>query len=173
MESRLKTLRKKLRMSQTEFAHSLGVSTSAVGNWESGFQKIPEMRIEEICTVHGINRHWLETGEGGMFGNYVDVDDKASPYSFAKRRGCDDTLARVFDAVLNLGAEDQAAMARLIRKVCANIEDSQQKQQHKQILESVNKIIAAVNYAEGNIVQRGNQSNSASLSNDENSSNGE
>lgn len=175
LQDRLRLVRRRLRMSQKEFAATLGVTTSAIGNWESGCGNIPESRIVEICSFHGVNREWLETGKGEMLGDPVPdgIDSSVTPYSIAKRQGCNEVVARVFDAVCGMNASDQEVLARLIRKIFESVEGTQQKKQNQKIVDFASKIISAVNYAEGNIVQRGNQSNSASLSNDENSSNGE
>lgn len=65
--NRLKELRKRLGLKQREVAERLDVNVSAVGHWEAGSQKIPNYRLDQICTKYNVRREWLEYGEGEMF----------------------------------------------------------------------------------------------------------
>ena len=63
MKERIRKLRKLLELSQAEFAHKIGVNPSTVSVWERD-GKVPELKINEICRVYGINKEWLLTGKG-------------------------------------------------------------------------------------------------------------
>lgn len=67
MKDRLKELRKTLGLKQRDIAEKLGVSTSAVGNWECGKDSPGDARVYQLCKEYNVNRTWLETGEGEMF----------------------------------------------------------------------------------------------------------
>ena len=67
MHERLKELRKKLGLKQREFAAKIGVTTGAIGGWESGTTFPGDARISVICTTFNVRREWLENGEGEMF----------------------------------------------------------------------------------------------------------
>ena len=51
----LKKLRKNLNLTQKEFAASLGVTSSAVSNWENGINKIDVDTIITICKNFNIS----------------------------------------------------------------------------------------------------------------------
>jgi transcriptional regulator with XRE-family HTH domain len=63
---RIKQIRMRASLTQTEFGKELGVSGATVSTSESG-KTNPEARtLILICEKFGINREWLETGEGEM-----------------------------------------------------------------------------------------------------------
>lgn len=67
MKERLKTIRKKLGLNQTEFANKLGMSQQAYSALENGINPITERHIKPICSIFGINENWLLTGNGEPF----------------------------------------------------------------------------------------------------------
>lgn len=68
VNERIFDLRKNhLKMSQTDFAESVGVSRGVIVNFENGTTTPKPQFINLVCQVHNVNRTWLETGEGEMF----------------------------------------------------------------------------------------------------------
>lgn len=67
MKDRLKQLRKDQKLKQREFAEKVGVSTGAIGSWESGSTVPGDTRIDKICHLFNVRREWLEHGEGEMY----------------------------------------------------------------------------------------------------------
>lgn len=64
----IKAIRKFKNLSQSELAIICDVSTSAIGNIESGRQKeISRNIMKELVSSIGVNPSWLLTGEGEMF----------------------------------------------------------------------------------------------------------
>lgn len=72
IKDRIRTLRKRLKLTQADFGSSIGVAASTVGNWEAGRQVPPESAIKSICREHKVQRDWLETGDGEMFEPTLD-----------------------------------------------------------------------------------------------------
>lgn len=71
----IKAIRKFKNLSQSELAIICDVSTSAIGNIESGRQKeISRNIMKELVNSIGVNPSWLLTGEGEMF-----TDTKEEP----------------------------------------------------------------------------------------------
>lgn len=71
----IKAIRKHKNLSQSELAIICDVSTSAIGNIESGRQKeISRNIMKELVSSIGVNPSWLLTGEGEMF-----TDTKEEP----------------------------------------------------------------------------------------------
>ena len=64
---RIKMMRKALNMTQENFAESLGLAKRTYIAYERGDRPITDRLIVSICAVHGIDEHWLRTGEGKMF----------------------------------------------------------------------------------------------------------
>lgn len=69
INERLLHLRKGLKMSQSAFGESVGVSRDVINNLERAANPTdpkPQF-LDLVCRVHNVNRAWLETGEGEMF----------------------------------------------------------------------------------------------------------
>ncbi len=64
---RLKKIRRKLGLTQKEFATSIEISEATLRRYESG-QNFPDAEVlERIADKYGVNIHWLVTGKGPMF----------------------------------------------------------------------------------------------------------
>lgn len=95
VNERIFDLRKNtLKMSQTDFAESVGVSRGVIVNLESGATTPKPQFLDLISRVYNVNRDWLETGEGEMFsdmsrnekiGRFVGNLLKDEPDSFRRR----------------------------------------------------------------------------------------
>lgn len=64
---RIKELRKKLGLTQQEFADRIGIKRGGVANYEIGRNEPSDSVISLICREFKINEDWLRTGEGEMF----------------------------------------------------------------------------------------------------------
>lgn len=67
MTSRLKQLRKKLKINQTNFAKQLGLTQTAYSMIENGINPLADRHIKVICSVYNVSEDWLRTGSGEMF----------------------------------------------------------------------------------------------------------
>ena len=67
MTSRLKQLRKTLKINQTNFAKQLGITQTAYSMIENGNNPLSDRYIKVISSVFGVNEAWLRTGDGDMF----------------------------------------------------------------------------------------------------------
>lgn len=76
MKERLKTLRKHLKLTQKEFAQSIGLkSPSTIGNIELGLIQLSDRNISAICDRFDVDETWLRTGKGEMFVNLSSEDE--------------------------------------------------------------------------------------------------
>jgi DNA-binding XRE family transcriptional regulator len=65
MYQRLKELRKNiLKMTQQEFADSINISRSNIGNIEVGRIAMTDRIVSDICDKFDVNENWLRHGEG-------------------------------------------------------------------------------------------------------------
>ena len=83
MNERLKELRKKLGLTQQEFADRLKIKRGAIANYEIGRNVPIDAVLSLISREFGVNLEWLRTGDGEMF--------NAAPSSVL------DALAREYD----------------------------------------------------------------------------
>lgn len=67
IQERVKSLRKHLDLTQTEFGKKIGVSRDVISNLEYGRVAPTDLIINMICAKFGVNEDWLRTGEGEMF----------------------------------------------------------------------------------------------------------
>ena len=79
MNERLKKLRKKLDITQQEFADRIGINRHYFANYETGRNKPIDAIIKSICREFNVNEEWLRTGIGEMFieEDFFSLDDYA------------------------------------------------------------------------------------------------
>lgn len=66
MSERILAVRKKAGLNQADFGKRIGVTRSAVCNYESGSRSVGEQVILAICREFNISEEWLRTDRGGM-----------------------------------------------------------------------------------------------------------
>ena len=74
--SRIKLVREALHLSQREFGEKLGVSRDVISNLEYGRVEPKKLLLQHMCQQYKINERWLETGEGEMFEEGFEAEDK-------------------------------------------------------------------------------------------------
>ena len=67
MEKRIQAVRKAKGLTLKQLGDIIGISESAVSNIERGRNKPSGSTLILLCEKLGIDREWLETGEGEMF----------------------------------------------------------------------------------------------------------
>lgn len=77
MYERMKQVRKTLGMNQMEFSRALGVTNAHISKLEKGGCRPSKLLITAICKEFGINKEWLEKGEGEMIIEHADREEKA------------------------------------------------------------------------------------------------
>lgn len=64
---RIKEVRNDTKMSQTEFAKTLGSTFGALSKYEVDRVEPNEVFINGLCREYGVNKNWLLTGEGKKY----------------------------------------------------------------------------------------------------------
>ena len=77
MYKRIKLVREALHLSQREFGERLGVSRDVISNLEYNRVSPKGVLINHLCEVYGVNKNWLETGEGMMFESAPKLNKEA------------------------------------------------------------------------------------------------
>ena len=70
---RVKELRKKLGLTQSEMGEKLSLSGNLVYMMEKGERAISDRTVKDICRDLNVNEEWLRTGEGEMFQNALEL----------------------------------------------------------------------------------------------------
>lgn len=65
---RISKIRETFGLTQEEFGERIELGRSHVSLLEGGKRSPSDLAISSICRVYGVNRNWLATGEGEMFG---------------------------------------------------------------------------------------------------------
>lgn len=82
MNERIKELRKRLNLTQQEFADRLSIKRGAVANYEVGRNTPSDSVIALICREFNVSERWLREGNGEMF---IPQDDAAELMMLAGR----------------------------------------------------------------------------------------
>ena len=116
MQERLKVLRKALHLSQTEFGSKLGVSIGVIRNLEYGLTTPSASQLDLIANVYGVNREWLETGEGEMMRDLSREEKIAAFVGEALADEDDDFKRRLLELIVDLSPEEWNALKLLARR---------------------------------------------------------
>ena len=66
-KERIKQIRKKEGLTQTQFGERIGVKGNTITNYETGLRTPTDAVLKSICREFNVNENWLRTGEGEMF----------------------------------------------------------------------------------------------------------
>lgn len=117
MNSRLRSLRKKLGMTQTEFAARLKVSMQTVVNWEKD-GIINDQKKELLLASFNVNPDWLENGSGEIFlSGSEPANEFENAREFAVRNGCDEITSLLFERFMELSEADKKAFETFLSKL--------------------------------------------------------
>lgn len=80
MKDRIRLLRNKLGLNQTDFGKRIGVKQGSVAGYESGARNPIDAVITSICREFDVNEEWLRTGAGGEDNMFTKLseDDRFS-----------------------------------------------------------------------------------------------
>lgn len=67
MHTRIKQLRKALKLNIKEFSEPLNYTAALISKVENGSAAVSSNLIESIVHAYGVRREWLETGSGDIF----------------------------------------------------------------------------------------------------------
>lgn len=77
MKERIKEIRKKLDLTQQEFADRIGIKRNTIANYETGRNDPVNSVISLICREFSVSEEWLRYGTGEMF---MPVPDEFAAY---------------------------------------------------------------------------------------------
>ena len=118
MGERFKQLRKKLGLSQIEFAKRLGLTRGAISNIEAGKVQPKPLLIDLICSTFRANKEWLVSSTGPMLAE----------------RSRDD---QIMDFVSSAMAGERPNFKRRLLSVLSQLNENQWEMLEKYLLEMV------------------------------------
>lgn len=113
MNKRLKELRKKLDLTQQEFAEKIGIKRNTIATYESGRNEPIDAVISLICKTYNVNEDWLRYGEGDMFIKLSRKDQLVLWASTALEKESEDFRNRFTDAISHLDVNDWELLANI------------------------------------------------------------
>lgn len=117
MNERIKDLRKRLNLTQQEFADRLSIKRGAVANYEVGRNTPSDSVIALICREFNVSERWLREGEGEMFLPQNDTDELmmlAGRFLGSEPTEFQQSFARM---ILSLSPEEWKLLERKARKL--------------------------------------------------------
>lgn len=103
--------RKSKKLSQKQFALSLGVTQSGVSYMEQDGSTVSDASIKTICSVYGLNEEWLRSGTEPM----VDQSDTFSLDQYLQEKGCSALEISVVKSYFQLDSKTRQAVFDFFR----------------------------------------------------------
>lgn len=116
MNNRLKELRKKLNLTQTEFGNNLNLSKSTISGLESGAIALTERNLKEICSKFEVNEIWLKEGIGDVFID-LNADDEFSRLCGTLAGEKDEFKKKIIKALLKLDEDELLVFKNFVQSL--------------------------------------------------------
>lgn len=113
LNERIKEVRKKLGLSQKDFAEKVGISQRSVSWGEQPGNNVPDSTIKSLCIVFRINETWLRTGDGDM----LIEPDTFSLDQYAKERGASELELAIAKAYFDLPQDVRSQMLAKLKSL--------------------------------------------------------
>lgn len=116
MNTRIKELRRILKLTQDKFAKSINISRSTFSAIENGTINITDRNIKMICSTHNVSEEWIRTGEGEMF-DPSNEDDELDILIGAFYAENDEFKKKVIKTMLSWNDEDWLFMKKFVNEI--------------------------------------------------------
>lgn len=121
LNERLKKLRKKLDMTQQEFADKMGIPRNNIAGYETGKRNPSDAVISLICKTDlpngKVNENWLRTGEGGDENMFIEAprDEQIEKFVGNLLQGEEDSFKKRFVSMLTaLDESDWESLQKIV-----------------------------------------------------------
>lgn len=117
MNERIKNIRKRLNLTQDEFAEKLGLARNSIASYEGGRRTPNDAIIKLICKEFNVDYFWLTEGTGEMFTKVPEtlLDKLASQYNLS------DKGRIILKTYLNASEEQQDALENFLLTLAENM----------------------------------------------------
>ena len=113
LNTRLKTIRKFVSLSQEEFGQKLGITGAAISKIESGNRNVTEQITLAIIREFDVNEQWLRTGKGEMFLVKTRDEEIASFIGTLLKKDDDTFKKRLISALSKLEEQDWEVLEKM------------------------------------------------------------
>ena len=126
MNERIKELRKKLKLTQQEFADALSIKRNTVATYEMGRNEPIDAVIALICKTFSVNEEWLRTGVGDMFLELPEEDEEAA-YVSELLEDSDNDLYKLIKEIMHTYHDLTPKSKEVIRDCSAKLRENIKK----------------------------------------------
>ena len=121
IHTRIRALRKRLKMNQTDFGQRLNLSQTAIGQYENGTRNITDRTISQICATFHVSEEWLRTGQGEM----LQKSETTLFAAFAKRYDLTPAEQQVARYLLALSSDERQQILKHLTGLAKAIQSAQ------------------------------------------------
>lgn len=114
ISERIKKIRKDNNLSQLEFGKLIGLSESAICNYENGKREVSEQSVLSICREFKVNRDWLESEKGNQ---YMTEEINSLLASVKDTYNLDSLDMAIVKAYIDLSPVERLAVKEFIKKI--------------------------------------------------------
>lgn len=115
--SRVRQVRKAVKLTQTAFGAKLGVGMDVISNIELGRVPAKPLFLNHLCDVYGVSPEWLETGEGEMLRPMTREEEIAAFAGDLLSGEPESFRYRLVSALARLDADDWAVLEKLANEM--------------------------------------------------------
>lgn len=124
MNARMRLARETLNLSQAKFGEAAGVGLGVIKNIDYNKTEPNSLYFDLLCKAHGINKIWLETGDGEMF-KTPSIDEEIAEFvGKAMSPGTDPVYRRV---LLALARTDESVWQKA-KEFLQNLKDAEERE---------------------------------------------
>lgn len=114
LQDRIKKVRKDNGLNQADFGKRIGLSESAICNYENGRREVSEQSIVSICREFNINYDWLKNEEGA---EKLDEEIDVLIGTLKKTYNLSDLDIKIIQGYMTLSEPERAAFREFIKKI--------------------------------------------------------
>ena len=116
-KERIKQIRKKEGLTQTQFGERIGVKGNTITNYETGLRTPTDAVLKSICREFNVNEDWLRTGEGEMF-RPLSRSETIAKFAGELMKDEDDSFRRqLVEALAQLDEKEWEVLAGIAKKL--------------------------------------------------------
>lgn len=122
--TQIKELRKKLSMTQSEFAEAINLSRNYIAMMEIDQREPSDRTIQDICEKFNVNEVWLRTGDGEPFQKETR-QEQIMRFATQTVKGSDEFRKAFVSMLAKMDSEDWNALAKIFDKLADEIKKSE------------------------------------------------
>ena len=119
INARIKQLRKKKKLNQTEFGAVIGLKNSAISKMEQEGSVVVDQNVQLICEKFQVRRDWLVDGIGEMFAERTKKDELMEWAERVSQSPHDSFPYRLADALARLDEPQWKMLEQIFDRIMA------------------------------------------------------